>query len=136
MPTSNPSFLGTKQVIAKVGEKEDGVIGLTKHRNSTSKKLVDDVLRKRFHRAPIGRLKMRQRPDRMRLLSTSALSARTGRVERKHDHGKQLHLNNELAADAVSLIDVIKEHLEKSLKSTLRTQKIRLWSLLRTMMMD
>ena len=75
IPVNDPNLLGIKEVIVKVGEKEDGVIDLTKNRKSTSKKFIDDVLYKRFYRVPFGRLTMRQRRVRMRELSTNILSA-------------------------------------------------------------
>ena len=57
-PSNDPNLLGVKQIIAKVDEKEDGAIDLTKNRKSTSKKFIDDVLHKRFYRVPFRRLKM------------------------------------------------------------------------------
>ena len=94
IPVNDPNLLGIKEVIVKVGEKEDGVIDLTKNRKSTTKKFIDDVLYKRFYRVPFGSLTMRQRRVRMRELSTNILSACIDRVEYKHNHDKYLHLNN------------------------------------------
>ena len=44
------------------------------------------------------------------------ISACVDRVECEYDHDKHLHLNNELAVDVLSLIDGVKECLEKKLK--------------------
>ena len=50
----------------------------------------------------------------MKELSTNILSACVDRVEYKSNPDKYLHLNNELAVDILSIIDGIKECIEKT----------------------
>ena len=117
---NDPKLLGIKGVRVIVDDSEDGIIDLTKSRVSSNQKFVDDVLHKRYYRVPFGRLTMRQRRLRMRELSTNIISSCIDRLAYKNNPDKYLHKNNELAVDILSLIDGIKECIEKKLKVSLK----------------
>ena len=69
----------------------------------------------KYYKVAFGRLTMHQRRIRMNYLSKRILSACIDRNAFKHEDEKYLHMNKDLAVDILSLLDGIKECLEKKI---------------------